>query len=360
MRFPKRIRHRGQVLATIYAKSKSYPAYRLAWRVAGKRRMERFQTYSEAKRRADALVKELAQGSQVTALTDKQAGDTLAALQRLQSLYQSTGRRISLLAGISEYCEATAKLGERPLSECVDAYLRDLAAVKRVDIGQAVAEFVESRRLKTVPRIEGKRPELSPEHHYNTSLWLREFGATFPGHAVCDLTKAHLDKYMQAHAAVGPKTRNERRGVVKMFLQWSVEKDYLRPTHRLFESGGLKHEPADLGEIECFTADELRALLERASRQPGPAKQGGEPEADFRDLLPGPGPGGVGGAAVQGNHPAGLGRCFGQAGPYRGQGRQKQDPLAPLNSNLPGPGRLARTIPRPHRASLDKGLPQAA
>jgi hypothetical protein len=52
MRFPKRIRHRGQVLATIYAKSKSYPAYRLAWRVAGKRRMERFQTYSEAKRRA--------------------------------------------------------------------------------------------------------------------------------------------------------------------------------------------------------------------------------------------------------------------------------------------------------------------
>ncbi len=61
MRFPKRIRHRGQVLATIYAKSKSYPAYRLAWRVAGKRRIERFPTYSEAKRRADALTKELAQ-----------------------------------------------------------------------------------------------------------------------------------------------------------------------------------------------------------------------------------------------------------------------------------------------------------
>jgi hypothetical protein len=62
--------------------------------------MERFQTYSEAKRRADALTKELAEGSKVPALTDKQAGDALAALQRLQSLYQSTGRRISLLAGI--------------------------------------------------------------------------------------------------------------------------------------------------------------------------------------------------------------------------------------------------------------------
>ena len=59
----------GQVLATIYGKSKAYPAYRLAWRVTGKRRMERFHTYSEAKSRADALVKELAQGSHVTALT---------------------------------------------------------------------------------------------------------------------------------------------------------------------------------------------------------------------------------------------------------------------------------------------------
>jgi hypothetical protein len=35
LRFPKCIRHRGQVLATIYGKSKSYPAYRFAWRVAG-------------------------------------------------------------------------------------------------------------------------------------------------------------------------------------------------------------------------------------------------------------------------------------------------------------------------------------
>jgi hypothetical protein len=145
MRFPKRIRHRGQVLATIYAKSKSYPAYRLAWRVAGKRRMERFQTYSEAKRRADALTKELAQGSHVTALTPKQATDALAALQRLQSHFQSTGRRISLLAGISEYCEANAKLGERPLSESVDSYLRNLAVVKRKDISEAAEEFIKGR-----------------------------------------------------------------------------------------------------------------------------------------------------------------------------------------------------------------------
>jgi hypothetical protein len=169
--------------------------------VAGKRRMERFQTYSEAKRRADALAKELAQGSQVTALTDNEARDALAALQRLQSLYQSTGRRISLLAGISDYCEATAKLGDRPLSECVDSYLRNLAVVKRKNILEAAEEFIEGRKAKTIAP-EGKRPQLSEGYHYSVSLWLREFAATFPGHAVCDLTKRHLSTYMARHGSV--------------------------------------------------------------------------------------------------------------------------------------------------------------
>jgi len=120
--------------------------------VAGKRRMERFQTYSEAKRRADALTKEMAQGSQVTVLTPKQATDALAALQRLQSHFHSAGRRISLLAGISECCEANAKLGERPLSECVDSYLRNLAVVKRKDISEAAEEFIEGRKATRIRR----------------------------------------------------------------------------------------------------------------------------------------------------------------------------------------------------------------
>jgi hypothetical protein len=287
MRFPKRIRHRGQVLVTIYAKSKSYTAYRLAWRVAGKRRMERFQTYSEAKRRADALTKELAQGSQVTALTPKQATDALAALQRLQSHFQSTGRRISLLAGISEYCEANAKLGERPLSECIDSYLRNLAVVKRKDISEAAEEFIEGRKAKTVAP-DGKRPQLSEGYHYSVSLWLKEFAATFPGHAVCDLTKQHLIRYMAAHSGVAPKTRNERRNVVRMFLKWAVRQDYLSPSHRLLESDALAHEQADTEEISFYSPKELRLLLDKAATK-----------TEFNRLLPVVALGGLAGVRLQ-------------------------------------------------------------
>ena len=85
VRFPKKIRRRGHVLATIYAKKKNYPFYRLAYRINGKRLMKHFRTYSEANREGKKLVKDLAKGSQVAALTAAQARDALAAFERLQA-----------------------------------------------------------------------------------------------------------------------------------------------------------------------------------------------------------------------------------------------------------------------------------
>src|SRR5437763_463583 len=113
VKWPKRVKHRGKVLATIYRKSKNYPFYRLAYYAAGKRHLISLASYSEAKAKADKLVRDLAKGSQVAALTATQARDALAALERLQSFYVSTGRRISLLAGISEHCEVASKLNGR-------------------------------------------------------------------------------------------------------------------------------------------------------------------------------------------------------------------------------------------------------
>jgi hypothetical protein len=46
VKFPKRIKHRGKVLAVSYGKSKSH-GYRVAWQVAGQRRMQGFKTASE-------------------------------------------------------------------------------------------------------------------------------------------------------------------------------------------------------------------------------------------------------------------------------------------------------------------------
>jgi len=130
---------------------------------------------------------------------------------------------------------------------------------------EAIEQFIAFRNAKTVA-AEGRRPQLSPEHAYNTALWLREFANVFRGHAVCDLTKQHLDAYMEKFAASAPKTRNERRGVVKMFLRWCIEQDYLSPGSRLFGATGLKHENADPDEIDFYRPNELRAMLENADK----------------------------------------------------------------------------------------------
>ena len=264
VKFPQVIRHR-KAEATIYGKSRHYQRYRLSYRVAGQRRLRTFATYSEAKTEAERMVRELASGSQSAALTGNQSRDALAALERLDGLRQATGKRVSLLAGISAYCEAETILNGVSLSEAMKGYLSTVASVTRKDISEAAEEFIDSRKHKTEAK-DGKRPQLSAGYAYNVTMWLREFARTFPNTAVCDLTKEHLNAYMGGHTEVSPKTRNERRSVVRMFLNWCVRHDYLERNHRLIEADSMTREKADPEEIAFFTASELQLLLENAGQ----------------------------------------------------------------------------------------------
>jgi integrase len=265
VKFPKRLRHRGKgkVLATIY---RLPDGYRLYWRerVDGKpkSRMKDFSTYSEVKREGDKVVAAKARGT-VMALSPGQTTDAQNALEELQRFYQATGKRVSLRFAVGAYCEAARKSPGRSLSEMVDGYLSTVATVKRVDLKAAVEQFIASRATKTVAK-DGKRPQLSPGYHYIVAMWLREFANTFPGHAVCDLSRDHLNAYISGHGDVSARTRNGRRTVVKMFLKWAVLGDLLPVNHRLLAADGLAKEKQDSGEVEFYTPKELRALLDTA------------------------------------------------------------------------------------------------
>ena len=171
VKFPKKIKRRGYVLATVYAKKKNYPFYRLAYRINGQRLMRHFRTYSEANREGKKLVKDLAKGSQVAALTAAQARDALAALERLQGFYVSTGRRVSLPRGISEYCEAASKLHGRTVGEAVDGYLGAVASVKRKDVAGAVEEFIRAEEPRA-KASDNQRAQLSAKYAYNRAIML--------------------------------------------------------------------------------------------------------------------------------------------------------------------------------------------
>jgi integrase len=264
VKFPKRIKHRGRVLATIYGKSKGRDSYRVAWHVAGQRRMASFPSYSLAKSHADDLVKDLASGSQVTALHPAQARDALAALERLADFYRATGRHVSLLAAVSEFVEASGKLHGRTMGEAVEGYLRTVASIKCKDIKEAVAEFLQADAPRT-RAADGQRAQLSGKYAYNRKLQLDRFADTFPNTAVSELGKEHLNKFIGSLDDFSAKSRNHYRAAVRQFLQWSVRKDYLPPTHRLLEADAMRPERANNAEIQFYTPCEFAALLETAA-----------------------------------------------------------------------------------------------
>jgi integrase len=274
VKFPKRIRHRGKVLAAIYAKCKGRASYRVAWQVAGQRKMASFASYALAKLHADKLVKDLAKGSQVTALHPAQARDALAAFERLADFYTATGRRVSLLAAVSDFVEVAGKLRGRTLDEAVTGYMRTVVSVTRKDIKEAVTEFLQAATPRT-KAAEGQRAQLSANYAYNREMQLNRFAATFPNTAVCDLSKEHLDAFIGALAKVQPtakngraagsaKSRNHYRATVRQFLQWAVRKDYLSATHRLNEADGMTPEIANTSETGIYTPGEFAALLAAA------------------------------------------------------------------------------------------------
>jgi integrase len=279
VKFPKRVKFRGRRLATIYKPSKTYPAFRLAWSVNGKRHMKRFDRYGDAKTHADELVKDLYKGSQTTALSPGQARDALSALERLQGYFQATGKRMSLLAVVSDYVEEAMRLDGHTMREAVDSFLSTAVVVKRVSLHKAVEDFKASREPKTKAK-PGKRPQLSAGYHYNVSMWLKEFDETFPNYVVCDLTKELLDRYMGQFGDRSPKTRNERRGTLRLFLNWCVKKDFLSRNHHLLEATGMEREEDEPQETGFYSPKELAAMLDRANKQPKAKK------LDYRELVP--------------------------------------------------------------------------
>ena len=262
MRFPVTIRHRSSK-AKIYRPAGKFAYYRVAHTVAGKRRMQTFATYPAAKAAAERIVREAASGSQAAALSASQSRDSLAALERLATLHQSTGRKFSLLGAISEFAEVVTKLRGRSLEEAVAGYLSTVVTVKRKGITEAVEEFIAGRQHKTVAK-EGKRAQLSKTYAVHINSWLREFAGTFPGTAACDLSKEHLAIYAKTFKDFTPKTRNHRRATVKMFLKWCARQDYLPVNHRLLEADCLAVEVADAAEAAFFRPAELKKILDNA------------------------------------------------------------------------------------------------
>jgi integrase len=150
------------------------------------------------------------------------------------------------------------------LTEAVRVYRQSIAAVQRKPLAEAVREFCDARRPKGVSQ-DGKRPVLSPVYVADTERKLTDFADANTGADVCDLTKQHLDLFVESHATLSPKSRNHYRATLRMFFGWCQRRDYLAANHRLLEADGLRKEDADTGDVDYYRPAELRLMLDKAA-----------------------------------------------------------------------------------------------
>ena len=264
LRFPHTIRFRT-LTAKIYGKSANYPFYRLALRVAGKRAVRSFATFKEACASADTKLRELAQGNPAAGLSAKESADALAAREAVEAFYRDTGRKVSALQAVTGYLTTLRTLPANITPEEVcRTFSQSNSTVTRKSLANAVNEFCEARKSKAVA-ADGKRSQLSPVYVADTARMLNGFSATFSALDVCDLTKQQLDLFIASHSKLSPKSRNHYRTTLKMFLGWCQRLDYVAANHRLLEADGLRKEDANTGEVEFYSPQELRAMLDNAA-----------------------------------------------------------------------------------------------
>ena len=263
MKFPVKVTYR-KAEVKIYGKSAAYPFYRLCYYAAGQRRVRSFSTYAEAKIEAKKKVRDVAKGRQTIALTDKEAMAALSIRDALDTFWRETGRRFTALEAVAGFLDAIKHLPQGyGLTELVKAFAQTQATLKPRLISDAVEDFIAVRKPKSIA-TDGKRSQLSPCYASHVECWMREFATTFPGHLLADLNRDFLARYMTAHAALSPKSRNDRRAAVAMFLRWCVRQDYLSPTHRLIEADAMQKEQLDTAATDFYRPAEFQRLLESA------------------------------------------------------------------------------------------------
>ena len=264
MKFPLIVPFR-KFTATIYGKSAAYPFYRMAVTVAGKRIVRSFRTFTEAKREAKAKMRQMAKGNVAAGLSAKESADAMAIREAIAAFYRDTGRKLSAIEVVTTCLDSLRLLPPNvPLGEAVRTFCQSIATVQRKPLAVAVKEFCDARRPKGVS-VDGKRSVLSSVYVQDTERQLNEFVTTNSGADVCDLTKQHLDLFLEAHAKLSPKSRNHYRATLRMFFGWCQRRDYLAATNRLLEADGLRKEDAHAGDVEIYAPNELRLLLDNAN-----------------------------------------------------------------------------------------------
>lgn len=222
--------------------------YRVVYHLGGKRVRLHFSDMERARSEAQAKAAQLARGdvdvAQLNGRDRLEYGRAKEAVRKFE---------IPLDAAAIEYAQAREILeGRHSLVDAAKFYMRHNGrSVPAKPVAEAISEFIVAKRT------EGRSEAYINDLCYRLGAFAKAFHVE-----VRQLAPDEVREFL-ADGKLGAQSRNNNRRVLQTFLGYCKSRGWLSREAELLDGIGVNKVPA--GEIEIFTAAELRALFAAAS-----------------------------------------------------------------------------------------------
>ncbi len=235
-----------------------HPQFTLVYYLGSRRIKEKFSDQTKAEVRARQAVTLLANGeTEALKLTGADSIDYVKAMERLRELQPKPDLNLA----IADYVTSVKRLPEGvTLRECAEDYLRRHGLCKKA-VQEIVDELIESKRQAGKSDIYLK----------DLSGRLNQFAKAFPV-PLSTVTGTKIEDYIRSLRAyskvpgdenfrpLSGRTQNNHRRLIGTLIRFAVHRRYL-PRDYEGELDAVEKANDDNGEIEIFTPDELRSVL---------------------------------------------------------------------------------------------------
>jgi integrase len=271
MRFPHRIK-KGRAVVTIcrYRHRRKYWQFRLSYHLSGVRKLENFSKLERAKARAEEILRDINNGEiQRLTLTKD---DLLVYTRAVKNIPPGTDLELDQI--VLDWAEARAIAGGVPLKDIAKYHRAHQAGLKHSTVELVINEMIDAKRKqkKSDRHIEDLEYRLGAFKRWSPQMpighvsfeTLRSFMESLEAKAKKKAAERSEPGRPKQAPAFSGRSHNNFIRALRSLCEWAIKQRYLAKdfdAHKQIETIEVGEE-----EIEYFQPQEMRLLLENASR----------------------------------------------------------------------------------------------
>lgn len=217
---------------------------------SGKRKFVSCPTEDEARKEGKRIAGLIAAGdAKALAMTGEDRQQLVAIRCKLDPL------NIDPVVAASEYATAFLLLNGRSLIHAVEDYVRRNPTERESCLlSVAVAQLLEARQ----------KDKRSSDHLRDLKVRLEVFSEAYKNYNVADIGAEQVNAFLRGLDCGGRSRNNYRRAISSLFRFCAFENKYIPKDHISFTRSEVPRATEEKSEIEIFTPDELKKLIDAA------------------------------------------------------------------------------------------------